>query len=367
MGAQTDISTFMPLTIKPPQRPSTTSDSPVDPLTSSSRHTPVADDVNSTRSSSPVPPPASPLTPVVRPAVLSQPAFDPATTSLDTKRAQQSYGHPTRPSIQYPPIQFIDQPPSLPFSGDDATDAIALRAAISSLQLQKKKAQDDIRALQSVKRQAIERPDEFYRHVLRGESIQGRGRYTMKAVDATEDEDEDEEDLSVDANTTTGIAKAANPADLSALQHLRPDEVPDSQPSPGLLSSFGSAPASQPSPAPQSRVRQEASFPPIPQPQDVVRCPPINWAKYHIAGEPLERMHRQQQARPDNGMGVGGYRSNRDSVVSAPYDPFRDRMSSGSAEADFVGQVVEDGRKDSGASAAEHLVQHSRRASKFAH
>lgn len=36
----------------------------------------------------------------------------------------------------------------------------------------------------------------------------------------------------------------------------------------------------------------------IPTPQNVVRMPPVNWAKYQVVGEPLDRMHEDQRRRP---------------------------------------------------------------------
>ena len=43
------------------------------------------------------------------------------------------------------------------------------------------------------------------------------------------------------------------------------------------------------------------SFPPIPLPQNIVRCPPVNWAKYHVIGESLDKLHAEQQNRPSQG------------------------------------------------------------------
>lgn len=82
------------------------------------------------------------------------------------------------------------------------------------------------------------------------------------------------------------------------------------------------------------------SFPAIPNPQDVVRCPPINWDKYHIVGETLDRMHNAQQA----GTNVEGNSTRAQSFVSAAYDPAIDRLEGRS-------RGGEGGRKDSGASA----------------
>ena len=47
--------------------------------------------------------------------------------------------------------------------------------------------------------------------------------------------------------------------------------------------------------------QQTHHFPPIPGPQNIVRCPPINWSKYHIVGESLDKLHEEQKIRPTNG------------------------------------------------------------------
>lgn len=53
--------------------------------------------------------------------------------------------------------------------------------------------------------------------------------------------------------------------------------------------------------AKRKKVKSEDEFPKFPAPQNVIRMPPINWAKYHIIGEPLERMHEEQVKRPTAG------------------------------------------------------------------
>jgi len=94
-------------------------------------------------------------------------------------------------------------------------------------------------------------------------------------------------------------------------------------------------------------TRHPSSFPAVPLPQDVVRCPPIEWAKYNIVGESLDKLHRDQQARPGN---VDS--SQRDSVVAAPFNPFLDKLDPRpSSETPST-------RKDSGSSASD---QHAHR------
>lgn len=66
----------------------------------------------------------------------------------------------------------------------------------------------------------------------------------------------------------------------------------------------------------------------VPGVQNVVRSPPINWAKYHIVGESLDKLHEEQTARPKPGQ------PRRDGdplrapkhVIAAPYSPWTDKV-----------------------------------------
>ena len=89
------------------------------------------------------------------------------------------------------------------------------------------------------------------------------------------------------------------------------------------------------SPTTNNPAAQQEHFPPIPGAQNVVRTPYINWEKYHILSEPLDRLHEQQRRWP----GAGGNspsdqrrrRSEREYSVAAPYSPFYDRLDEGTA------------------------------------
>ena len=64
----------------------------------------------------------------------------------------------------------------------------------------------------------------------------------------------------------------------------------------------------------------------IPGPQNVVRVPPIEWAKYHIVGEALNKLHVEQQRHPGSeGPQVYGYHTRgSENIVAAPYRPLTD-------------------------------------------
>lgn len=332
----------MPLTIKPPKRPSTSVQSPSEPVSPATANT-----FGEGRERSPEAPPASPLTPVLRaayPATAAQIARTPEDSVVHLKTTQARSGLPA-PSQQngkssMPPVQLIDRPPPLPFSGEDSTDAIALRAAISSLQFQRQRAQKDLKTLEEIKRQAVERPEDFRQHVLLSASNKAT---TTSKPDAKWTPPLENDDSESEEDTTAGAGNDGHRNSAMPSVSSRPEQVLASQQSPltGAGPSLVSTPISQGKPI----QPQSFDFPPAPTPQDVVRCPPIEWAKYHILGETLDKLHEEQQLRP----GVGGSEG-RESLVAGPYNPFVDRLDSEDRATKHQSQGT---RKDSGASAAE--------------
>ncbi|EME88411.1 uncharacterized protein MYCFIDRAFT_17070, partial [Pseudocercospora fijiensis CIRAD86] len=228
---------------------------------------------------SPVAPAYSPITPKARPALpvndsINNDNVPPAFQQIPPKPVQEQPVNGPVPAT-VPPAEYIPQPPNLPFSSKDATDAVALRAAISTLQFQKQKAQDDIHMLEKVKKLALDDPEYFKEELAAGRLKEQRPKMgDLQAIlDAPEDGDSDDE---------------------------------------------------QSSRQPPSTSRAQ-SFPRIPGPQDVVRMPHINWNKYGIAGEPLETMHEQQKKWPGSTQGYGVSRG-REYAVAAPYSPFHDQI-----------------------------------------
>ena len=201
----------------------------------------------------------------------------------------------SRPAIA--PTEYIPPPRPQPFSSEDSTDAIALRAAISSLQFQKKKAQDDIRTLEKVRKQALDDPTRFKEELAAGRVQEKKitAGDVRAILDADSDDDDDEDEVMHDtfSNSNTNTTRGA--------------ENGSTQP-----------------------------FPTIPGPQNVVRMPHINWDKYHIVGEPLDQMHEQQRKWAGN-FAYGTDRG-REFSVAAPYSPWLDPLDSSSGQ----------DRKDSG-------------------
>jgi hypothetical protein len=201
------------------------------------------------------------------------------TVSTSTPRARaDSSGSPERPTYspvtptlsqaslapqdvpELPPPRWMDEPPSaLPVSLDDNPDAIALRATLSILQIQRQQALRDMRDLDKMKTSALDAPEEFVRDLQ-------AGRLSSKAPQ-TDDE--------ISSDTGTKMSK------------------------------FGR----------------------IPAPQNIVRQPPIEWSKYHIVGQPLDRMHQIQQQYPGSTEDMSANLNQlQPHTVAAPYRPFVDKL-----------------------------------------
>ncbi|KAF1932225.1 uncharacterized protein M421DRAFT_416950 [Didymella exigua CBS 183.55] len=218
-------------------------------------------------------PPVSPITPT---ATVAQ--FAPIARSDFRPRNEP----PPRPAPA--PATFRQQPPSVPVSESENPDAIALRSAISLLQIQREKSRRDLKALEELKHAAVQDPEAFVR------SLQEQ---RAKAAVAHND---------VLAPTLAGLTDAATSnADQGGAG--RKDSV-------------------------NTDHKAAPRFPAMPQPQNIVRCPPIEWAKYHIVGEPLSKMHEEQKKWPGSSEPpklADGHRAPPHSVA-APYSPFKDAV-----------------------------------------
>lgn len=201
---------------------------------------------NKASSGSPERPSYSPVTPTLPEAVLS-------TQQSNSQGASR-------------PAEFIDLPEALPVSLDENPDAIALRAALSILQMQRQQSMRDMRDLEKMKKAAIKDPDGFVEH-LKANKLSAAAREGVD-VDYEDDEDDDED-----------------------------EKVPEAQSS-------------------------ESKFPRFPTPQNVVRAPPVEWSKYGIVGEPLDQMHEFQRRHP----GATSLNS-QPHQIAGPYKPFTDRLN----------------------------------------
>ncbi|MCJ1409000.1 hypothetical protein MMC19_003077 [Ptychographa xylographoides] len=203
---------------------------------------------------SPRAPPFSPITPVMSLATL-------APTSH-------------RDGQDVPP-DAAQRPSPVPISESENPDAIALRSAISVLQIQRQRTLQDLKTLDRQKREAVADPERFARDLASG-----------KITTAT---------------------------------------------TPGFLAEARSEPAHTDD---GGGTTGRPAFGTIPAPQNVVRTPPINWDKYHVVGEALDKLHEEQTLRPTGGEPHrDGERGGRapEHVIAAPYRPWADGVAASPA------------------------------------
>lgn len=225
-------------------------------------------------SASPNRPPVSPITPTVAAAQLAP-----------VERTE------ARPRVVPPQTAtFRQQPPSVPISESENPDAIALRSAISLLQLQREKSKRDLKALEELKAAAVNDPQAFARS-LQEQRAQTSQSYTH-----------------VLTPTLSGLTDSGRHGDQTDT-------------GPGADARKDSADV--------NAKMGPSKIPPVPQPQNIVRCPPVNWAKYHVVGEPLDKMHEEQKKWPgaaEPPRTKSGQRA-PPHAIAAPYSPFTDGLS----------------------------------------
>ncbi|KAF2750676.1 hypothetical protein M011DRAFT_179999 [Sporormia fimetaria CBS 119925] len=228
-------------------------------------------------SQSPHRPPVSPITPTISAAQLAP---------REPTQPQQPQPPPQRNNVRAPPTATFMRPPApVPISESDNPDVIALRSAISLLQLQREKSKRDLKTLEEIKTAAVEDPEAF------GRAIQAQARRKQ-------------------SHNTVPDPLTPTLADTLSSESDRPEAGTEKDN--GAYTSVSEDPLSK--------------FAAIPQPQNIVRCPPVNWAKYHIVGEPLDRMHEEQRRWPGstepprtrNGQRAPSH------AVASPYSPFTD-------------------------------------------
>lgn len=220
-------------------------------------------------------PPYSPVTPVFAqlvPVTSDEPRIVPPPLSPSPTWFSSTHTYSHRPPVN-PPV-YEPEPAPVPISESENPDAIALRSAISILQMQKQQSLRDIQALDRLKGAAEANPEAFA-HELAAGRLRTEDRGAVVQFSDNYDPMEREEG-------------ATN------LKGTNPDGSP------------------------------AASFGNIPAPQNVVRMPPINWAKYSVVGEPLDRMHQEQLRRPTS----GEPRQERapEHVLASPYRPLVDHL-----------------------------------------
>ncbi|KAL4771592.1 hypothetical protein BDW60DRAFT_60196 [Aspergillus nidulans var. acristatus] len=198
---------------------------------------------------SPVTPVFAHLAPVQYPSTTNgttQPIVPPTTSPSPTSQVPPTPPNPSSLPPRAPPTFAPEPPPPVPISESDNPDAIALRSAISILQLQKQQSLRDIQTLERMKEAAAKDPERFARELV-------DGKLARKEQGGFIDFSHEEEDRDGDTESPEGGS-------------LRSSEL-------------GTLPAAQ----------------------NIVRMPAINWAKYQVVGESLDKMHEEQLRRPSLG------------------------------------------------------------------
>ncbi|KAI9825296.1 MAG: hypothetical protein M1832_001330 [Thelocarpon impressellum] len=247
--------------------------------------------------------------------------------------------HSDRTTSTTPPRGFMPwhgRAEPAPVSPSHNSDAIALRSAMAILRIQREQSQRDMQALERLKRRAVADPDRFRRELAAGRIHSGPGskrlfgaqlgdvgnRSSRREGGRSDNEDGDEGDEGDEGDDDEGDEG---------------DEGDD-----GDDGDDGTSDASamdvdshedQDEHASVADTSSPCAFEPIPTPQKVVRCPPINWAKYHVVGPALDQLHEAQRTRPTPGEprrdDERSYLGEREpeTVIAAPYRPFVDRIA----------------------------------------
>jgi len=242
-------------------------------------------------------------------------------------------------------------PPPQPISFDDNPDVLALKSAISILQLQKARAARDVQTLSRAKEAALADTEGFIADLTSGRvGTEGDRlfpdlaprRRGAEAADNEEDEDgddtsdgDDEDEEMDEPGQTQDTTTDSRSASASASSSISP------------LNDTDKASTSQNRKEKKRKKQPSASAPPwraLPKPQSVVRCPPINWSQYGVVGESLDKLHAEQQRAPTQGVpatlkpGPGGltYEFKGESSgsgeqkklvgIAAPYAPGKDKL-----------------------------------------
>ncbi|KAK0733884.1 hypothetical protein B0T26DRAFT_600304, partial [Lasiosphaeria miniovina] len=255
---------------------------------------------------SPSRPPVSPITPTLAPAQL------PATAATST-----SSGYPRdfalgRPAFAHsqPDQVGILPPPVVPIAFDDNPDVLALKSAISILQLQRARATADMQTLSRAKAAALADPGAFVADLVLGR--------------------ENAEDGNADGNVAMAGTSAAGT---------------ESQATPSSADKIKKKKNKKRRKAEKDVAAAAAAWRKLPKPQNVVRCPPVNWAQYAVVGESLDKLHAEQVAAPSLGapavLGPGGayeFKAGAQKApaneppprrlvgIAAPYTPGRDKL-----------------------------------------
>ncbi|KAI1383188.1 uncharacterized protein F4822DRAFT_419580 [Hypoxylon trugodes] len=286
------------------------------------------------RDSSPQRPPYSPITPPLNPLAIPP---------------RPNYTHSTQKDQQ-----AIPPPPPEPIDFDTNPDILALKSAISILQMQRRKAQADMAALSRAKNAALAEPEAFVRDLTSGRiAVEGDRLFVSGDGEDSSSEDDDEDEV-MEGTERSAAGQQAPPSTANGEQSQQqahpnistnPNTISDSagpsltiKTDPDATNLEQLQPPSQP-PQPQAQQPQEPRpWTRLPKPQNIVRCPPINWSQYAVVGDSLDKLHAEQLARPSQGtpavlgadgryeFKAGAGKQEKLVGIAAPYNPGKDRI-----------------------------------------
>jgi hypothetical protein len=238
--------------------------------------------------------------------------------------------------------------PPQPISFDDNPDVLALKSAISILQLQKARATRDVQSLSRAKEAALTDTEGFIADLASGRVGTEADRLFPDLAPqrrATEpvDEEEDDDDSSDEEEDDEEMAQPDQEHDVST-NSANASASESSSISPKYDADKGTTSQNR-----KGKRKKQPGVPPpawrtLPKPQNVIRCPPINWSQYGVVGESLDKLHAEQQRAPSQGApatlkpGPGGLTyefkgessSNSEQKrlvgIAAPYTPGKDKL-----------------------------------------
>lgn len=262
--------------------------------------------------------PAPQITTPARSASPARPTYSPITPPLNATAFPAAARQPTYTHSSHANATAVPPPPPEPIDFDSNPDVLALKSAISILQMQRKKAERDMATLGRVKGAALAEPEAFIRDLttgrvhVEGERLFGGGGGGAKDEDSDSSSDSDSDGDENRPNSEE--AEGAKQTHTEGNPNPKPKNRPDGK---------------KPDPPPWAA---------IPKPQNIVRCPPINWSQYAVVGESLDKLHEEQVRRPAQGTPAiltadgrfefkgGDGKHERYPGVAAPYAPGKDRI-----------------------------------------
>jgi len=261
---------------------------------------------------SPPRPPVSPITPTATP---------PPAHLAPTRTGSGTYYAPNfaagRPHLAHAAGAADDanaraaaRPRPEPLDFDANPDVLALQSTISILQLQRQKALADMQRLRRARDAALADPADFVAD-LAADRIATLADVPYASAAAGESDEEDSDD---DGDGDGDVEMKTDPA--------------------GAVDGQGK----QPTAKTKARKPPKKAWHNLPQPQAVVRMPPVNFDKYGVVGEALDKLHAEQLRRPPQGApaaiaadGTYTFRAGAPpgpeyQGIAAPLNPLRDKL-----------------------------------------